>query len=80
MNDIDTSDLVLFDIFLSRIIIFDLIHRHHKLIETIISIRKIKKFKLPDPIIAATSIVLKSDLFTARKNFSKIEELNIITW
>ena len=29
LNDIDTSDLVLFDIFLSRIIIVDLIHRHH---------------------------------------------------
>ena len=29
LNDIDTSDLVLFDLFLSRIIIVDLIHRHH---------------------------------------------------
>ena len=80
LNDIDTSDLVLFDLFKSRIIIVDLTHRHHQLIETIISIRKIKKFKLPDAIIAATSIVLKSDLFTADKNFSKIKELNIITW
>ena len=80
LNNIDTSDLVLFDLFLSRIIIVDLTHRHHQLIETIIFIRKIKKFKLPDSIIAASTIILKSDLFTADKNFSKIEELNIITW
>ena len=43
-----------------------------------ISIRKKTKVKLPDAIIAASSLALKLPLFTADKGFRKIPGLNIV--
>ncbi|MEO5910942.1 MAG: type II toxin-antitoxin system VapC family toxin [Pelobium sp.] len=77
---ISESDLKIFKSFLSMVNVVGLNHNDDQLLQEIISIRKIKKFKLPDAIIAGTSIVLKADLFTADKTFSKIEEIKIINW
>jgi predicted nucleic acid-binding protein len=43
-----------------------------------IAIRKKSKVKLPDAIIAASSIVKKLPLFTADKGFGKISGLNVV--
>lgn len=77
---IDLADLALFDIFLSRVIVVNLTNDNDRILKEIVALRKAKALKLPDAIVAASAIVLKADLFTADKRFSKIEELNIITW
>jgi len=79
-QNISESDLVLFDRFLSRIIVVDLSQSNYLLLKKIIAIRKIKALKLPDAIIASTSIVLNVDLFTSDRSFLKIEEINVVTW
>ncbi len=43
-----------------------------------IKIRKTSKARLPDAIIAASSITRKIPLFTADKGFSKIPNLNVV--
>jgi predicted nucleic acid-binding protein len=43
-----------------------------------IQLRKKQKVKLPDAIIAASSITKKLTLFTADKGFSKIKDLNLV--
>lgn len=43
-----------------------------------ISLRKKIKVKLPDAIIAASSLSKKIPLFTADKGFSKIQELSLV--
>ena len=43
-----------------------------------VSVRKKSKIKLPDAIIAATSIAKKLPLFTADKGFNKIQGLNLV--
>ena len=43
-----------------------------------IQIRKKQKVKLPDAVIAASSLVKKLPLFTADKGFGKITGLNVI--
>jgi predicted nucleic acid-binding protein len=49
-----------------------------KIKEQTINLRKKYTIKLPDAIIAATSLANKIPLVTADKAFSKIEELDII--
>ena len=44
----------------------------------IVQLRKKNKTKLPDAIIAASSITKKLPLFTADKGFAKIPGLNIV--
>lgn len=79
-QNIGASNLVLFDRFLSRITVVDLTQSNHLLLKEIIAIRQIKTLKLPDAVIAGTSIVLNADLFTADRSFLKIEEINVVTW
>lgn len=43
-----------------------------------IQIRKKQRVKLPDAVIAASSLVKKLPLFTADKGFAKIIELNVV--
>lgn len=43
-----------------------------------IQLRKVYKIKIPDAIIAASSIVKKLPLFTADKGFSKIPAVDIV--
>jgi predicted nucleic acid-binding protein len=43
-----------------------------------IQLRKTHKIKIPDAIIAASSIVKKIPLFTADKGFSKIHSLDLV--
>ena len=70
-QNISESDLVLFDRFLSLIIVVDLSQSNYLLLKEIIAIRKIKTRKLRDAIIVGTSIVLNADLFTSDRFFFK---------
>jgi predicted nucleic acid-binding protein len=49
-----------------------------KIKEQTIQLKKEYNIKLPDAIIAATSIIYKIPLVTADKSFSKIEALDLI--
>lgn len=51
---------------------------NNKIKEQVIELRKKYTIKLPDAIIAATSIIYSLPLVTADKGFSKIEELDLI--
>ncbi len=50
---------------------------NHNIEEKAIILRKKYKIKLPDAIVASTSICLGAPLITADKGFSKIKELNL---
>ena len=63
-QNISESDLVLFDRFLSQIIVVDLSQSNYLLLKKIIAIKKIKTLTLPNAIILSTSGVLNADLFT----------------
>ena len=45
--------------------------------DTKINLRKAHKLKIPDAIIAASSLEYQLPLFTADKNFSKVNDLNV---
>jgi len=51
---------------------------NEKIKDTTILLRKNYNIKLPDAIVAATSIVYDLPLVTADKGFSKIDELDVI--
>src|SRR6476659_8650539 len=68
---ISKSDIALFELFLKRVHLIDLVHHDQNLIQQIIKIRKTQKTKLPDAIIAASALILAADLMTADKEFSK---------
>ena len=51
---------------------------NNKIKEATIALRRKYNLKLPDAIIAATSLVHATPLVTADKTFSKIEELDVI--
>lgn len=48
--------------------------------QLVVQIRKKKKLKLPDSIIAATAMYLDVVLFTADQSFSKVEGLNALIY
>lgn len=50
---------------------------NHNIEENVITLRKKYKIKLPDAIVASTSICFGVPLITADKGFSKIKELNL---
>lgn len=56
----------------------DVIEWSQKLKEQTIQLRKKYTIKLPDAIVASTSIVNKVPLVTADKGFSKVEEIDLI--
>lgn len=77
---ISKSDIELFQLFLTRVQHIDLLHDDSNLLQQIIKIRKAQKIKLPDAIIVASAMILKADLMTADKEFTKIKGLTIANW
>jgi len=68
-------DLKLINELLNECVIID-INSEIKILA--INIRKTNKMKLPDSVIAATSLYLDIPLITADADFKRIEELNLI--
>ena len=75
--EISTSSTRIIKGFLRNCLIID-INQHIK--NLTIEIRKKNKLKLPDSIIAATSLFYKLPLMTADKQFRKVEELDVIEY
>ena len=68
---LDNNDELLFNRFKERISVVDLSVANIRVIETIIQIRKKKRAKLPDAIIAGTAIALDAVLLTADEKILK---------
>lgn len=43
-----------------------------------IQIKKIYNLKLPDAIVAATSLIMNQPILTADKDFKKVKDLNLV--
>jgi len=75
---ISQEDIDLFEQFLKRITILDILNSDKRLLDQIIQIRLKYKIKLPDSIIIATANINGADLITSDKQLSSIKEINII--
>ena len=74
LNSISIKEEDLIYLFLDECKVINL---NNSIVETTIILRKNYKIKLPDAIVAATSICSDLPLITADKGFSKIEELKL---
>ena len=74
LNNISIKEEDLIYLFLDDCKVINL---NNSIVETTIILRKNYKIKLPDAIIAATSIYCDVPLITADKGFSKIKELEL---
>lgn len=77
-TELSLDDMVLLNSFLERIDIIELTGDNFSLISEIAQIRMAYKLKLPDAIIAATSIANNASLITADKGFNKVKQLTIV--
>ena len=73
-SGISENDISLFNEFLSRIKVIDVLHNDYELKNFITSIRKTKKVKLPDAIILASAKLNNCQLVTADKELLKLKE------
>ena len=74
LNNISINEEDLINLFLDECKVINL---NNSIVETTIILRKNYKIKLPDAIVAATSIFCDVPLITADKGFSKIKELKL---
>jgi len=74
------DDREIFDQFLQRVEVLDLVSIDTVLIEKVIEIRQEHRLKLPDAVIAAIAIQNSASLVTADREFAKITGLTIINW
>ena len=77
-TELSLDDMVLLNSFLERIDIIELTGDNFSLLSDIAQIRIAYKLKLPDAIIAATSIANNASLITADKGFNKVKQLTIV--
>ncbi len=74
------NDREIFDQFLQRVEVLDLVSIDAVLIEKVIEIRQEHRLKLPDAVIAAIAIQNSASLVTADREFAKVTGLTIINW
>lgn len=74
------DDRKIFDQFLQRVEVLDLVSINAVLIEKIIEIRQEHRLKLPDAVIAAIAIQNSANLVTADREFAKVTGLTILNW
>jgi len=74
------SDRQLFQQFLQRVAVVDLVANDAALIEKIIEVRQQYRLKLPDTVIAAMTIQNSATLVTADQEFVKISALSTEVW
>lgn len=71
-------DQAYFNQFLQRVEVIGLDTRQQALITTIIHLRRKRRLKLPDAIIAGTAIQYNATLITADKQLHKIDEVAVL--
>ena len=74
------NDYTLFNQFLQRVEVVDLVGKDSELMEKIIEIRQQYRLKLPDAVIAAMAIQNSAILVTADQEFAKVSALIISSW
>ncbi len=74
------DDRKIFDQFLQRVEVLDLVSIDAVLIEKIIEIRQGHRLKLPDAVIAAIAIQNSANLVTADREFARVTSLTILNW
>ena len=76
--NLSSSDMQLLNSFLKRIEIIDLTINDFNLLLKVSEIRIAHKLKLPDAIVAATSLANDAILITADKGFHKVKEIVVV--
>ncbi|MDF5721618.1 MAG: type II toxin-antitoxin system VapC family toxin [Rhizonema sp. PD37] len=79
-SELSQDDRQLFQLFLQRVEIIDLVASDIVLIEKIIEVRLQYRLKLPDAIIAAMAIQNLASLVSADQEFAKVTMLTVINW
>ncbi|MDF5728119.1 MAG: type II toxin-antitoxin system VapC family toxin [Rhizonema sp. PD38] len=79
-SELSQDDRQLFQMFLQRVEIVDLVASDAVLIEKIIEVRLQYKLKLPDAVIAAMAIQNSASLVSADHEFAKVTMLTVINW
>jgi predicted nucleic acid-binding protein len=79
-SGLNKEDRQLFNQFLQRVEVVNLVANDAMLIEKIIEIRQQYRLKLPDAIIAAMTINNSASLVTADREFAKVTILTVINW
>ncbi len=74
------ADYQLFQQFVQRVEIVNLVSTDSLLVKKIIEIRQQFRLKLPDAIIAAMAIQNSASLVTADREFTKVNILKVINW
>jgi len=74
------DDRQIFEQFLQRVEVLDLVAIDAVLINKIIEIRQQYRLKLPDAVIAAMAIQNSASLVTADREFAKVTILTVINW
>ncbi len=74
------DDKQLFDQFLKRVEVINLLASNNLLIKQIIQIRLQYGVKLPDAIIASTALQAGANLVTADQEFTKMVSLIVVNW
>ncbi|MBE9211740.1 type II toxin-antitoxin system VapC family toxin [Plectonema cf. radiosum LEGE 06105] len=79
-SELSESDRQLFEQFLKRVEVINLVASNNLLIEQIIQIRLQYRVKLPDAIIASTGLQVRASLVTNDRELTKVTSLTIINW
>ncbi len=79
-SGLSEDDRQLFEQFLKRVEVINLLASNNLLIEQIIQIRLQYRLKLPDAIIAATAFQAGACLVTADGEFTKVTSLTVVNW
>ncbi|MFB2770938.1 type II toxin-antitoxin system VapC family toxin [Pelatocladus sp. BLCC-F211] len=79
-SGLSEDDRQLFEQFLKRVEVINLLGSNNLLIEQIIQIRLQYRVKLPDAIIASTALQVGASLVTADQEFTKVTSLTVVNW
>ncbi len=79
-SNLSTDDLTLMNSFLKRVEVIDLTIDNLEILLDTSKLRILYKLKLPDAIIAATSMANNAGLITADKGFNKVKELKVFSF
>jgi tRNA(fMet)-specific endonuclease VapC len=79
-SGLSKDDRQLFEEFLKRVEVINLLASNNLLIEQIIQIRLQYRVKLPDAIIASTALQTGASLVTADWELTKVTSLTVVNW
>lgn len=79
-SGLSKDDRQLFEEFLKRVEVIDLLASNSLLIEQIIQIRLQYRVRLPDAIIASTALQSGASLVTADRELTKVTSLTVVNW